>query len=122
MDGNCCWYRITREGAFGGFAWWEASGDGLAELSICLNTQGQGVGSQVLAKLETEAVAAGIVRLEGIVRTENPDACRVVAWLQRHGFSIHLPPGDLWTVEMALRKGLNIYVSKDIPSLAVEDK
>ena len=113
IGGSWHWYRVLRDGAFCGFAWWGTLSDGRAELEICLRVQGQGVGTEVLRQLELEAAKLGISRFEGVVRAENPDARRVVSWLQSHGFSVHLP-GVGWTVEAALRAGQNISVSKDI--------
>jgi GNAT superfamily N-acetyltransferase len=109
------WYRLVDDSEFWGFAWAcvpEPLEDGdpidptIEEIELCLASPGKKHGGQLLGQLEADARNRGVVRLEGRVRGTNPEALRILAWLERNGYELNLPAG--WsraTAESAVKRG-----------------
>ena len=81
------WWRVEDDGTVVGYGWLDIVwGDAEILLATAPDARGRGVGSFIIKELENEARRHGVNYLYNVVRTTHPDAAKVSAWLEKHGF------------------------------------
>jgi Acetyltransferase (GNAT) family len=80
-----------------------------AEISIAVSMpqQGKGKGTQILTHLENELFNRNIFKIKAKIKSNNPERLVIIDWLQKHGYTLILPPG--WS-EQLLRQTLLLTV------------
>jgi len=69
--------------------------------------QGKGKGTQILTHLENELFNRNIFKIKAKIKSNNPERLVIIDWLQKHGYTLILPPG--WS-EQLLRQTLLLTV------------
>ena len=81
------WWRAEDGGAVVGYGWMDTTwGDAEVLLAVDATSQGRGVGSFILDRLEVEASQRGLNYLYNAVRDTHPERSRISRWLQDHEF------------------------------------
>lgn len=84
----CEWWRVEDDdGAVLGYGWIDVVwGDAEILLAVDHSRERRGVGAFILANLEREAKARGLVYMTNLVRPTHPRADAVVQFLKKRGF------------------------------------
>jgi GNAT superfamily N-acetyltransferase len=81
------WWRVEDEGSVVGYGWMDCTwGDAEILLAVDSASQGRGVGSFILDKLEVEAAQRGLNYLYNVVPARHPDRDGLARWLRARRF------------------------------------
>ncbi len=82
------WWRLERDGEVVAYGWMDVNwGDAEILLAVAPGARGQGLGTNVLDRLEDEARARGLNYLFNAVRPGHPDREGVTRWLTARRFA-----------------------------------